>query len=269
MRLLGRFFLGIWGFTWAVLASVVIGTIYLIGVPFGREPDWTDRIQRLYCRAMLLCIGIRVRVEGSENIPDGQACVMMANHRSYLDIPAVVMGLRQISVLFVAKRELTRIPFFGWALWASHHIKVDRADREQAIAALKESVKKIGDGVGLAVFPEGTRSLSNRLLPFKKGGFYVAVDTGFAVLPVSIQNSGNLFGKRDLLPRPGIITLVVHPSVSTSGKTREDIPDLIREIRATMLAGLPDAAALERGTESSSQTKPTPGSTPASIGRTM
>lgn len=245
MRLLGRVLLGLWGAVWAVLAAAVIGSIYLLGFPFKREPGWTDWVQRLFARAMLLCIGVRVRVEGRENIPTGQACVLMANHRSYLDIPVVVMGLREISVLFVAKRELTRIPFFGWALGASYHIKVDRGDREQAVAALRESVKKIGAGVGLAVFPEGTRAPTHRLLPLKKGGFYVAVDTGFPILPVSIRNSGELFGKKSWLPRPGTITVVVHPPVATQGKTREDVPELRRLVRETLLAGLPEALRLE------------------------
>lgn len=251
--------LGIWGLVWAFLASMVTGSIYLLGSPFFSEPGWTDRTQRLFSRLMLLAVGIRVRVTGRENIPHGQACVLMANHRSYFDIPAVVMGLREISVLFVAKRELTRIPFFGWALGASHHIKVDRGNREQAIAALRESVQKIGDGVGLAVFPEGTRSPTNRMLPFKKGGFYVAVDTGLPILPVSIQNSGNLFGKKDRLPRPGIITLVVHPLVTTRGRTREDIPTLIREVRATMLSALPDAKREESADHPGQEMPVTPG----------
>jgi 1-acyl-sn-glycerol-3-phosphate acyltransferase len=259
VRLLGRLVLGLWGFLCAVLASVVTGSIYLLGSPFFSEPGWTDRAQRLFSWLMLLAVGIRVRVEGRENIPHGQACVLMANHRSYFDIPAVVMGLREISVLFVAKRELTRIPFFGWALGASHHIKVNRGDREQAIAALRESVQKIGEGVGLAVFPEGTRSPTNRLLPFKKGGFYVAVNTGLAILPVSIQNSGNLFGKKHRLPRPGIITLMVHPLVVTSGLTREDIPALTREVRATMLSALPDAEREESAAHSRQELPATPG----------
>jgi len=259
MRLLGRFVLGVWGFLWAVLSCVVAGSIYLLGSPFFSEPGWTDRAQRLLSWLMLLAVGIRVRVEGRENIPEGQACVVMANHRSYFDIPAVVMGLKELSVLFVAKRELTRIPFFGWALGVSHHIKVDRSDREQAIAALRESVEKIGDGVGLAVFPEGTRSLTHHLLPFKKGGFYVAVDTGFGILPISIQNSGYLYGKGDKLPRPGTITVVVHPLVATGGRTREDIPALIREVRATMLSGLPDTQQEEEPDHQSDKMPVPPG----------
>lgn len=254
MKLLGRLLLGVWGFLWAAVGSSLSGLLYLLGSPFLPEPWWTDTVQRLFGRLVLLSVGVRLRVEGRENIPTDGPCVLMANHRSYLDIPAVIVGLRRISVLFVAKRELVRIPFFGWALGASYHIKVNRGNREQAVAALRESVKKIGEGIGLAIFPEGTRSPVPTPLPFKKGGFYVAVDTGFPILPVSIRNSGELFGKRHRLPRPGRITLVVHPAVPTRGRERADIPALMAEVRSRIISGLPpEAAAGEavRGTSGS------------------
>jgi 1-acyl-sn-glycerol-3-phosphate acyltransferase len=256
MGFLGRLLLGLWGALWAIPASMLIGTLYLLGAPFAPEPRWTDTTQRIFARTMLLCVGVLIRVEGRSNIPAGEACVMMANHRSYLDIPAVVYGLRTISVLFVAKRELTRIPFFGWALGASYHIKVDRTNREQSVGALREAVRKVGHGVGLAIFPEGTRSPDDRLLPFKKGGFYVAVDTGFPILPVSIQNSGHLYGKRHKLPRPGRIHIVVHPPVRTEGLTRADVPALISRVRGVVLSGLPEAQPFEK-------TPPAPGGAPA------
>jgi len=246
MGFLGRLLLGLWGALWAIPASMVIGTVYLLGAPFAPEPRWTDTTQRIFSRTMLLCVGVLIRVEGRANIPAGEACVMMANHRSYLDIPAVVQGLGTLSVLFVAKRELTRIPFFGWALGASYHIKVDRTSREQSVGALREAVSKIGSGVGLAIFPEGTRSPDDRLLPFKKGGFYVAVDTGFPILPVSIQNSGRLYGKRHKLPRPGRIRIIVHPPVRTDGRTRADVPALIAGVREAVLSGLPEARPFEK-----------------------
>lgn len=242
MKLLGRLLLGVWGFLWAAVGSSLSGLLYLLGSPFLPEPWWTDTVQRLFGRLVLLSVGVLLRVEGKENIPVDRPCVLMANHRSYLDIPAVIVGLRRISVLFVAKRELTRIPFFGWALGASYHIKVDRGNREQAVAALRESVRKVGEGIGLAVFPEGTRSPVPAPLPFKKGGFYVAVDTGFPILPVSIRNSGELFGKRHRLPRPGRITLVVHPMIPTEGLTRAGIRPLMAEVRRSIVSGLESEA---------------------------
>jgi 1-acyl-sn-glycerol-3-phosphate acyltransferase len=113
-------------------------------------------------------------------------------------------------------------------------------------------------GIGLAMFPEGTRSPDTRLLRFKKGGFHLALETGYPILPVSIQNSGKLFGKKSLLPRPGVITVVVHPPIPTEERSREEMPDLMREVRTALLSALPDARAgeaeVDRGGEESSQT---------------
>lgn len=245
MSSVGWILLTAWGAVWAMVWVAVVGIVFLAGAPFLRGPWWTDRVQRFFCWILLVGVGIRIRVEGAEKVPRDVPCVLMANHRSYLDIPAVVLGLRHLTVLFVAKRELTRIPFFGWALGASRHIKVDRGDREQAIQALQEGLGRLGKGIGLAFFPEGTRSRTRRLLPFKKGGFYVAVDGGFPIVPVSIRNSGFLLGKMQFLVRTGIVSVTVHPPVNTAGLSRRDIPRLMTEVRRTVLSGLPDAAREE------------------------
>jgi 1-acyl-sn-glycerol-3-phosphate acyltransferase len=245
MSLVGRILLALWGFLWAGVWTVVVGVGFLVGSLFFRGPGWTNLVQRFFSWILLLGVGIRVRVEGEENIPAGSSCVVMGNHRSYLDIPAVVLALHRLPILFVAKRELKRIPFFGWALAASAHIKVDRGDREQAIRALEEAMARLGSGIGLVIFPEGTRSRTHRLLPFKKGGFYAAVDGRFPILPVSIRNSGHLWGKMSLLPRSGIISVQVHAPVTTEALTRRDIPDLMQEVRDRLLSALPESAPLE------------------------
>jgi 1-acyl-sn-glycerol-3-phosphate acyltransferase len=248
MGTVGWILLTAWGVVWGVVWVVLVGIGFLSGALFLRGPWWTDRVQRFFCRILLLGVGIRIRVEGAENVPRDTPCLIMGNHRSYLDIPAVVLGIPSLIVLFVAKRELTRIPFFGWALGASHHIKVDRGDREQAIRALQEGLARLGSGIGLAFFPEGTRSRTTRLLPFKKGGFYVAVDGGFPIVPVSIRNSGYLMGKMQFLVRSGIVSVTIHPPESTAGLTRKDIPGLLARVRRSVLSGLPEAARQEAET---------------------
>lgn len=245
MRKLGRLLLGLWAGAGAAFWCAFIGSIYILGAPFDRTGTWMDFWQRVFCRMILFGAGVRVRVVQKGNIPHNTACILMGNHRSYLDIPATVVALRPLAVRFVAKRELLAIPFLGWALAVSHHIKIDRSNREQAITALRAARRSMTRGIGLAMFPEGTRSPDHRLLPFKKGGFYLALDTGYPILPFSIQNSGHLFGKKSFLPRPGVITVVVHPMIPTEGKRRGDIPDLMQEVRATLLSALPESRARE------------------------
>lgn len=245
MTLLLRALLTIWGYLWAAFWTLVCGVLYIPGAPFDRGAHWLDFWQDMYSRMILFGVGVRLTVEGAENVPRSRACVLMPNHRSYLDIPAVVLSVRGLSIRFVAKRELKRIPILGWAVASSQHIKVNRGNRDQAVAALREATAKIEKGIALAIFPEGTRSPSDRLLPFKRGGFYVAVDTGFPILPISIQNAGAIYGKKQLLFRPGNIHVVIHPQVSVEGRTRSDIDELVAEVRRAMLSGLPDSAAVE------------------------
>jgi 1-acyl-sn-glycerol-3-phosphate acyltransferase len=245
MVILLRAILTIWAYLWVVAATLFCGVFYLAGAPFDRRALWMDFWQDTYSRMILFGIGVPLSVEGTENVPRGQACVVMPNHRSYLDIPAVVLSVRGLSIRFVAKRELKRIPILGWAVASSQHIKVNRGNREQAVAALREATTKIRRGIALAIFPEGTRSSSDRLLPFKRGGFYVAVDSGFPILPISIRNAGTIYGKMQLLFQPGNIHVVIHPPVSVEGRTRSDIDALVLEVRRAMLSGLPASAAVE------------------------
>ncbi len=240
-----RVILTIWAYLWVVAATLFCGVFYLAGAPFDRRARWMDFWQDTYSRLILFGIGVRLTVEGTENVPRNRACVLMPNHRSYLDIPAVVLSVRGLSIRFVAKRELKRIPILGWAVARSQHIKVNRGNREQAVAALREATAKIHRGIALAIFPEGTRSSSDRLLPFKRGGFYVAVDSGFPILPISIRNAGTIYGKMQLLIRPGNIHVVIHPAVSVEGRTRSDIDALVVAVRRAVLSGLPASAALE------------------------
>ena len=249
MNTVVRVLLGIWGTVAAILWIGVCGAIYLVGAIFDRTGAWTDFCQLAFCRGSLVLVGVRVRVEGRENIPPEAACILMGNHRSYLDIPASVVALRPLAILFVAKKELTFIPFLGWALAASHHIKIDRGNREQAIGALRRAKEKMGRGIALTVFPEGTRSFDSRLLPFKKGGFHLAVSAEYPILPISIRNSGELLPKGSYLPRRGEVTVVVHPMIPVTGKERVDVPGLMEEVRGVILSGLPDARTRETPAE--------------------
>ena len=238
MNLLGRAILGVWGLLWAVAWTAIIGTIFLIGAVFIRGQWWTDFIMRWFTQTLLLGVGIRIRVQGREHISSSQACVIMANHRSYLDIAALVLGLKGISVVFVAKRELTRIPFFGWALAVSTNIKVDRGNREQAIAALRESVKKVRGGIGLAIFPEGTRSGTERLLPFKKGVFILAIHSQLPLVPVSIRGSYSVLPRGKKRVRPGVVSVVFGEPIETAKFTLEEREKLMGLVQREIQRGL-------------------------------
>ena len=238
-----------WALLWAPITIGVHCALEILAFAV-RRPDWAVRIECSLHRSLFGGLRMRLQVEGREHLPAGRSFVAMANHQSYLDIPALTLSLRPSVVLFVAKRELGRIPLLGWAVLASHHIKVDRGNREQAVAALREAIRKVHSGVALGVFAEGTRSPDGKLLPFKKGGFYVAVDSGLPILPVSISGTSRLFGKRSRFPRPGTIHVRIHPMVVPGPGGRAGIPALLTAVRAAILSGVPEAREREPGSAS-------------------
>jgi len=160
----------------------------------------------------------------------------MSNHRSQFDILAVVVGLSDHQLRWVAKKELTRVPVFGWALKHTGHIIIDRSDSQQAIASLRAARSQMERGISVVLFPEGTRSEAGQaLLPLKKGGFMLALETGFPIVPVVVR------GSREILPRgswraaPGEIEVVVGGPIQVAGVPRDE---LMARVRDFMLAHL-------------------------------
>ncbi len=237
--------LTLWGYLWAAVWTVICGVLYIPGALFDRRAVWMDFMQRFYCGGMLFGIAVRIHVRGIENIPPGGQSVLMANHTSYLDIPALVMGMRPLALRFVAKKELKVIPFLGWALAVSHHIKIDRGNREQAVAELRKVASRIHRGFTLVIFPEGTRSRTDQLLPFKRGGFHLARETEIPILPVSIVGARRMFGKKTFFFHPGSITVVIHPPIPTDAVDRGELDPLVAEVRKAVLSGLPESLAVE------------------------
>ena len=111
------------------------------------------------------------RVRQGGHLEPGRAYVFMANHQSNIDIPVLVRALAPFQLRWMAKRELLRVPFFGWALWASKHVVVKRARSKDVAAAMTSACDRLARGISMVVFPEGTRSRDGQLLPFKRGGF--------------------------------------------------------------------------------------------------
>jgi 1-acyl-sn-glycerol-3-phosphate acyltransferase len=141
--------------------------------------------------------GLEIDVEGKQRVDWSRSYVVMTNHQSYLDIPAIAVALDG-KVRFVAKKELFRIPVFGPAMKAAGIVRIDRQNREAAIASLREAAAALrGAGHHIWIAPEGTRSLDGKLGPLKKGGFVLAVDTGAPILPAAV------IGTRDAMRPKG------------------------------------------------------------------
>jgi 1-acyl-sn-glycerol-3-phosphate acyltransferase len=182
--------------------------------------------------------GIRVRVEGRQNVPAGQACIFMANHVSNLDPPGLIPRIPGRSAGF-AKRSIFKIPVFGYCMKLGEFIPVDRigsaSGAQESVAAARRILEK---GIHITTFVEGTRSKDGRLLPFKKGTFYLAMQTGAPCIPVSVYGTEALMAKGSFGIKPGTAHFVFHaPIYPRNFETREQ---LMAAVRAAIASGLPE-----------------------------
>jgi 1-acyl-sn-glycerol-3-phosphate acyltransferase len=183
-------------------------------------------------------VGIRVIATGHENVPPNTACIFMANHVSNLDPPALLPRIPGRTSAFI-KRELMKIPVFGWGLRLGEFIPVSRdgsaAGAQESVAAARRVLEK---GIHITTFVEGTRSPDGRLLPFKKGPFYLAMQTGAPCIPISIYGTETLMAKGSQRVFPGTAHIVFHsPIYPANFATREE---LLEAVRAAIAAGLPE-----------------------------
>jgi 1-acyl-sn-glycerol-3-phosphate acyltransferase len=155
----------------------------------------------------------------------------MVNHQSNIDIPVLVQTLSQFQLRWIAKKELLWVPFFGWAMWASKHITVDRSDPLDAAKSLQRAKERIAAGISVVVFPEGTRSRDGKLLRFKKGGFLLAAQTGAAIVPVTINGSGALLPAGAWRLRAGTIEVTVGESLPVEGFRPGNLRLLSEQVR--------------------------------------
>jgi 1-acyl-sn-glycerol-3-phosphate acyltransferase len=181
---------------------------------------------------------IEVRVEGLELIPSNTACIFMANHVSNLDPPALLPNIPGRTSAFI-KDSLMRIPVFGLALRLAEFIPVDRSgDRESAVESVSVARRILAKGIHITTFVEGTRSPDGRMLPFKKGPFYLAKETGAPCIPVSIFGTESMMAKGSVRIRPGTAHVIFHRPLNPGDfETREE---LMAAVRAAIASALPE-----------------------------
>lgn len=245
--------------TFVLLAGVVL-TLALSGwVRFSgliRAPwahDHCSRASAFWGRAMVRLAGVRVRLEGADREKLDRPLVVVANHQSWYDV-FVLAGFLPGRARFVAKEELRRIPLFGAAWETCGHIRVNRGDRAEAVRSLNEAGARIRDErLNVILFPEGTRSPDGSLLPFKKGAFVLALQTGVPILPVGISGSRAVMRKGSFRIRPGEIRVRVGEPFEVAGLGTGHRDAVLARARKEVLALMedPDGAP---GAESQPQT---------------
>src|SRR5690606_21124623 len=181
-----------------------------------------SRVAYDYARAMVRLmrppLGLKVQVEGQEHMTAQRPCIYIVNHQSAFDVP-VLAELHLPDTVIIGKKELRNIPFFGWLYEATGNILIDRSNTSRAVGRMREAETAIRErGVSVWIFPEGTRGKTpGKLLPFKKGAFYMAVAAGVPIVPVVVGPVAELFDVRKRLIRPGTVQVRVLEPISTEG----------------------------------------------------
>ncbi len=234
-------YIPIWLFI-LILSTVVIGPIIvlILFIPhLDRGARFTYRyLALLWAWINLTASGVGVKVIGREKIDRKKSYIVMSNHQSNFDVLALATRL-PLQLRWVAKRELMKVPIFGFAIKKMGMIIIDRKDPEKAHESMKAADEKIKSGLSVIILPEGTRSRDGRLLEFKKGGFIMALSTKTPILPVTINGSRFCLPRGGLFSlRPGRIQMIIHDVVDVAGLTVEDRDRLSAKVRKIIEGGL-------------------------------
>lgn len=211
------------------VSTIIMGTLSLIASLFDGSGNTQHRIARLWARSLLAFGFIRVRVEGIENVDPNGHYVLVSNHQSFMDIPALLARL-PLQFRFFAKKGLFRIPFIGTHLKRAGHLPVDRSNARNSLKSMIEGARIVAERrISVLLFPEGGRAPKG-LREFTEGAAYIAIKTGAPVLPMALR------GMREMLPmgsvhiRSGRVTLRIGAPIPTAGMKISDRDELTRRL---------------------------------------
>ncbi len=231
-----------------VAPFVLLATILILGIPAalvfipwamitGNATPLYNVSQRIVRLALRLA-RIRVEVAGRERVPARTACIFMSNHVSNLDPPVLIPRIPGRTSAFL-KRSLMKIPLLGYGMKLGEFVPVDRDGRVgsamESVAAARRVLEK---GIHITTFVEGTRSPDGRLLPFKKGPFYLAMEAGAPCVPVSIHGTESMMAKGSMRVRPGTAYITFHEPLNPGRFTTRE--ELMEAVRVAIASGLPE-----------------------------
>ncbi len=220
----------------APLATLAVSLAALVAIVLLNRPARSvTAMVSFWGRFLCRLAGVRVRVEGLENLEPGRPVILAANHQSQFDIMAL-QGYLDADFRWMAKEELFRVPVWGTAMRRAGYIPVDRSHGKAAMKSLVEAARRIAEGTSVIIFPEGTRSPDGRLQPFKAGAMVLAIKAGVPLVPVAISGTHRILPKGKLLAQPGRATIRVGKPLSTEGYTSKDKQKLAERLEREVAA---------------------------------
>src|SRR2546423_911401 len=230
----------LFGWSWFVagfLLLVFAPPVLLLGILFKKQ-NWIYWWANWGALTWLRLTGVKVRIIGREQLDPKQTYVFVANHWSYLDAaPLFACTGRRMGM--IAKRELLNAPILGYGMGFVNVIAIDRSNRDRAVESLKVATERLRAGISFGVCPEGTRAKPGEMLPFKKGAFHMAAQSGVAIAPIALRNTDKLMGKGTGQAWPGTIEVVFLPPVDTSWvKSDQDLNALVQQVQTSIMKEL-------------------------------
>lgn len=203
------------------------------------NPRFASRfVATRWARILARLTPMAVSVQGAEHADRKRTYVVVCNHQSLYDI-MLVYGWLHLDLKWVMKQELRKIPGVGIGCEKAGHIFIDRNNPRQARACVKQALERLGDGVGILFFAEGTRSLDGKLLPFKKGAFRLAIEQQLPLLPVTLRGTREILPAKTIRLFPGRAAMLIHPAIETQGMELGQLDELLDLTRQTIASGLP------------------------------
>jgi 1-acyl-sn-glycerol-3-phosphate acyltransferase len=210
----------------------LLGLLMRLRDPSG---DWVLDLARWWSGWVTGFAGVHISVDNRSNLESHQPYVFMANHASTIDIWALFLAIPR-RVRMIAKKQLARIPLFGWVMWAGRFIFIDRQNAAAARRSIDDAGRRIRGGDSVLIFPEGTRTRDGQLGAFKKGGFHLAMEAGVPIVPIALRGTRALMPRGSLRVKSGEVSVIIGKPIPTSGLTVEDRPALIQRVRDAIAA---------------------------------
>ena len=228
----------IWFYLLVLLPIIVLFPLILITILSEKTYPLFFKIARLWARVILIGMGFRYSIKGTENFEEGKSYMLVANHTSMTDIMLMLLAVKNHPFVFVGKKELVNIPIFGF-IYKRVCILVDRENSKSRFAVFERAQNRIQQGLSICIFPEGGVPDESILLDeFKDGAFRIAIEHQLTIVPITFYDNKKRFSYTFFSGSPGKMRAKIHPPIETIGKTMDDKLHLKQQVRDIILTEL-------------------------------